>query len=115
MRIREVAPNLEHPHMDYLRLLYEGGIVALAVWLTLLMVLTVPLVRSARSRGGVVDADVYAALAIIIVIIVTALTDNSLVYQFVLMPFGLIVGWGLKAGRQKAPAADTPSRKSLVQ
>lgn len=102
LRTEEVAPGVGHPHQDLLRILFEGGVVGLALWTGAILVL-VSLVRRAgrASRGTDEHAVARAGLYALVATLLTAMTDNSLVYLFVLVPTGLLVGVAVSV----APAA----------
>lgn len=84
--------NVTQAHSDYLALLVNGGVIALALWLLALGGL---FVRFAVARGA---ASVAAAG--ILVYLIAAITDNSIeMYANVGIPLALLIAVGLEAGR----------------
>jgi O-antigen ligase len=98
--IRAVVPDLDHPHNDYLRLLHDYGFLGWTVWMAFLLrsfALAVPDRNSRFERGPAVGL-----LLALIAFSVLMVTDNVLVYPFVVGPLGAIVG--LLAGYLRASA-----------
>jgi O-antigen ligase len=93
---------LDHPHNDYLRLLYDFGVIGVALWAWFL-------VRAARSlsrkwsltRDRAALAALHAGSAVLIVLV----TDNALDYAFVMLPLSVMLGLGLGAVARTRPRA----------
>jgi O-antigen ligase len=91
-------PWLNHPHNDYLRILHDYGMIGMALWATgyimLLMVTWRAWERSDREgdpRGRIHLAAFLALIAVALAMI----TDNVIVYVFVMAPLGILVGASL--------------------
>lgn len=102
----DVAPSMlglerwSHPHNDYLRLLHHSGIVGLGLWILAwwrAAMLIRRRVMSARrqsiSRESLEVARV--ALLLIIYLALTMLSDNVVVYSYVILPIALVTGLAL--------------------
>jgi O-antigen ligase len=107
---RQLVPWLEHPHQDYLRIFFEGGGIALVIWLALLAAIGgVLLIGLLSHRGHHTDSRPFerAGMFALIVLAVSMLTDNTLAYVFMVVPAGLMIGLGLGATRGPSPRAGT--------
>lgn len=88
-----VSPAFDHPHNDYLLLLYDFGLVGfvLLAWFSLRSARQLLWVRK-RSPASIAPlAALNAGFAVLIVMA----TDNPLDYPFVMIPLGALVGLGL--------------------
>jgi O-antigen ligase len=98
---RSVAldPAFDQPHNDYLRIIYDYGLVgsALVVWFGLCVARLLKRAMRSGSPSIAPLAARTAGLAILIVMI----TDNPLDYPFVMIPLGALVGLGLGAGASR--------------
>lgn len=86
-------PAFDNPHNDYLRLLYDFGIVGLVLFAWFATRIT-RLLRHVRKRSSdfiPAAAGLNAGLAILILMA----TDNPLDYAFVMIPLGAMFGLGL--------------------
>lgn len=96
------------PHNDYLRVLFDGGSVGLLLLVGGVLHLLRHIVRRARAAGSdrlAAAPHMTAALAIGAVAI-TMLTDNPIIYTWVMAPAGVLVGLSLAsthAARNKPP------------
>jgi O-antigen ligase len=86
-------PAFDNPHNDYLRVLYDFGVVGLGllVWF---------FIRSARllwhaRNGSLRLMPVVAALNAGLAVLIVMATDNPLDYPVVLIPMGALIGLGL--------------------
>jgi O-antigen ligase len=90
--------RFEHPHNDYLRLWHDLGAVGLVLFSVAAIGWVVRLMRPWPHAAGdglrSAQFEVAAALALIGVL-VGMLTDNVVVYVFVMAPLGALVGAGL--------------------
>jgi O-antigen ligase len=103
-----VLPNAHHPHNDYLRVFHDFGIIGLSLLALALLVPFVVALRAARaamaSDCGADDRSLFLAAALVLLAFSLGLvTDNSLVYLFVVAPTAVIVGASL--GRVNLPHA----------
>lgn len=93
-----VAENEGHPHNDYLRVFHDYGLVGLAL---LLCALAAPGLLAARSLRRAPPTFVQqravhlAAILALAVLALEMITDNSLVYPFVIIPVAVMVGTSL--------------------
>ena len=94
------AFELGHPHNDYLRLWHDLGIVGLGLFVasivTWLWRLFTEWRAAARLGHPLAPLKLSATLALLGLLLV-AITDNAIIYAFVMCPFGLLVGAGLAA------------------
>lgn len=90
--------NIAHPHNDYLRLYHDFGMVGAALFTVgMLMLLYRVWVRARRTD----DQIHWIAVVALLGVLVAALTDNVIVYPFVMVPLGVLVGSSLA---QPSPA-----------
>jgi O-antigen ligase len=84
--------QISHPHNDYLRLLNDLGVVGLGLFLlAFLALLRATWIRGKRTG----DPIHWAALLALLGVGLSAITDNALVYPFVMAPLGVLVGLSL--------------------
>lgn len=103
-------PGLGHPHNDFLRFLHDFGIAGLACWLVFLAAVISVLSRIARRRARQADPDLpiyLTPLLALIALSASMFTDNSVSYQFVMFPAGILLGCAL--GRIDAEELDQPA------
>jgi O-antigen ligase len=86
--------TVSHPHNDYLRLLHDFGILGTALFLLALLLLVRRTWRLGRRSGRPVH---WAAFLALLGVAGCAVTDNVLVYPFVMVPLGVLVGASLSA------------------
>lgn len=87
-----------HPHNDYLRVLHDTGLIGLVLLVGLLVSLAGTALRVIRrSRRSMSNAPIeaVAALGSLAGIGALMLTDNVIVYTYVLVPTGLLAGKAL--------------------
>ena len=88
----QFGSQIAHPHNDYLRLLNDLGVVGLALFLVGLLAL----LRGTWLRGRRTGEPVHwAAFLGLLGVALSAITDNALVYPFVMAPLGVVVGLSL--------------------
>jgi O-antigen ligase len=91
---RSTGDTITQAHSDYLALLVNGGIVALALWLLALVGL---LVRFCRTGGA---ASVAAAG--LLMYLIAAITDNAIeMYSAVGIPLALLIAVAFEAERRR--------------
>ena len=87
--------NLGHPHNDFLRFLYDLGLVGLGLWLVFLGLTCLYLwpraVRLARRNDPRLPYVLTPLLALLAVS-ASMFTDNSAGYVFVMAPLGILLG-----------------------
>jgi len=95
-RSRTVGPAFDHPHNDYLRVLYDFGFVGVGL-LAWFVVRSTRLLRSSRKRSRS-SIPALAALNAGLGVLIVMVTDNPLDYSFVMIPLGALIGLGLASG-----------------
>jgi O-antigen ligase len=95
-------PAFDNPHNDYLRILYDFGLIGL-VLLAWSAIRTRRLLRQARkTTHGLIPA--VAALNAGLAVLIMMVTDNPLDYPVVMIPLGALIGLGLGTiGRTSQP------------
>lgn len=84
--------NISHPHNEYLRLFHDFGHVGAVLFVLGLLSL---LWRTASRARHSSDPIHWSALLGILAVIAAAFTDNVIIYTFVMIPLGLLVGASL--------------------
>ncbi len=103
--VTAVDEKAGHPHNDYLRVFHDFGLVGVAL---LGCALVVPLLAAVRQLGHTRPGDVTgkavhrAAILAITALGLEMVTDNSLVYGFVVIPVAVIVGASLGTTTREA-------------
>lgn len=95
-----------HPHNEYLRVWHDLGLPGIA-----LLLLAIGSWARVLYRASLADRTPTAAgeltiagLLVLVVVAIAMLTDNPLVYPFVVAPAGVLVGAGLGASVRRPPA-----------
>lgn len=90
-----------HPHNEYLRVWHDLGIPGISLLLLALGSWLKALIRGTRDGGpGTPDRTLsLAGLLMLVVLLLTMLTDNPLVYPFIVAPAGVLIGAGLGSAR----------------
>lgn len=91
-----------HPHNEYLRVWHDLGMVGLSLLLAAFVLswraLWTDWCRRRRRAEELEPTLQLAALGALLALLLGMLTDNSLVYNFVMAPTAVLVGAGLGAG-----------------
>lgn len=98
MAVAYMGPTVGHPHNDYLRVWHDLGYVGATLLVTTFVVWIRTLRgswRRARRRPDELVPLQLAAYLTLLALVASALTDNTLVYPFVMGPSGVIIGAGL--------------------
>jgi len=101
--------DIDQPHNDYLRILYDFGILGFGL-LTWFVVRSTRALRRAAKRVATslpALAALYAGLAILIMMV----TDNPLDYPFVMIPLGAMIGLGLGGVRVRSAVRTSGSAR----
>jgi O-antigen ligase len=101
--VKRVSPENEHPHNDYLRVLHDYGVVGLGLWLLTianLMWATLRAWLTAAHKGSAEARPHLAAFLSLVAFTAGMVTDNVMVYVFVVAPLGVLVGASI--GRAKS-------------
>jgi O-antigen ligase len=99
--------GVNHPHSDYLRILHDYGVVGLALWLLAIVKLVWAVWKAwlGADRRSTKEAHPHlAALLSLVAFAGTMITDNVVVYIFLMAPLGVLVGASL--GRMKSTRQD---------
>jgi O-antigen ligase len=96
-----------HPHNDYLRIFADFGLVGVLAFAALLLAPTVRAIGQLRSRSQEVSAmSVHVgALMAILALALEMVTDNAVVYLFIVVPTAVIIG--ASAGQQTAGSGES--------
>jgi O-antigen ligase len=93
-------PGVAHPHNDYLRVWHDHGLVGLGLWglafVAMFVALLRNLLRSERRHDPSATTHLTALLALT-GLLIACITDNAIIYPFVMTPVGVLVGAGLGA------------------
>ncbi|OOV12696.1 hypothetical protein BXU09_14775 [Deinococcus sp. LM3] len=79
----------EQGHNDYLRLLNDFGILGLGIYFIFLISIIIRLYKSENTYSSIALYSVGGFL-------ISMITDNTIVYSFVMIPLGIVIGMGLK-------------------
>lgn len=91
--IQEVFPGMGHPHSEYLRILHDCGLIGLVLFLAS----WISLMRGCWRRWKISQHVLRTKLALatfltLASVAVLILTDNVIVYLFIMAPLGVLVG-----------------------
>lgn len=101
---RRIWDGMEHPHNDYLRLGFELGLVGLGLWLTVMGWQLLDLRRRLRGSRGAVRQALAASMLGLCVLLITAATDNTLIYNLLFTnPLFALIGAAYGADGQYDP------------
>ncbi|MDB6428332.1 O-antigen ligase family protein [Curtobacterium sp. 20TX0008] len=103
--VTETFVGIRQPHNDWLRLLHDTGWIGVSLF-ALAAVTT--LVRIARAAQRTDDAVHWAALAAFLALLVTAATDNTLIYPFAIGPTAVLIGLSLGSDARRDPPTSIP-------
>lgn len=89
-----------HPHNDYLRLLHHVGVFGLSLWMIFIILVvseirkTFKLVNEFHQQTVIKKyrAITYTCTGSLIGLIIMMITDNSIVYNYVMYPIGILIG-----------------------
>ncbi len=86
-------PGVGQPHNDYLRIFADFGVIGLVLfWVPMIVLLVRLFVRAVRND----ETREWSAFLVLLAIAMVSVTDNIIVYQFVLIPAGVIIGMALR-------------------
>lgn len=101
-------------HNDFLRTWHDSGWIGLIMLGIALVTLIGASVRRARQASGLAArAPHLSALLALVAFLFSAVTDNPIVYTFVMMPLAVVVGLSLRT--PLTPRADAASERSKVE
>jgi O-antigen ligase len=109
------AHSISQPHNDYLRILVDQGLIGLILFALGCLVLLVRLSRYARNDGQHRSLHLAAAMSLVS-LMSGMMTDNPLIYIFVIIPTAGLIGVSLAVSREMLLERATlhegkPSRK----
>lgn len=84
--------NIAHPHNDYLRLYHDFGLVGLTLFIIGIMIIFRQVWKRARRTD---DQIHWIAVIALSGVLAAAFTDNVIVYPFVMVPLGVLIGCSL--------------------
>jgi O-antigen ligase len=93
-----------HPHNDYLRVLHDYGCIGLILLLMALAMLVRSCWRAWKAAGNDFRQASFAlaALLSLLAVAMSMVTDNTVVYVFVMGPLGILVGTTIGLGQGSA-------------
>ena len=93
----KILASFDHPHNDYLRILYDFGLLGTSMFAWFVFRCARLLRKTTRRSAGSIPACAaqYAGLAVLIMMA----TDNPLDYSFVMIPLGALIGVALGSTR----------------
>lgn len=90
--IAEHFSNISHPHNDYLRLLNDFGLFGAGLF----VIGTLIVLKRTWSRARCGDDQIHWVTFIATLgVLAAAVTDNVIIYAFIMLPLGLIIGCSL--------------------
>ena len=105
-RISELQ-GLDHPHNDYLRILDDGGLVGLALWVAGYLALLRQARQADRDSRSSTDRRVaWAAFLALAGVALIMAVDNPADYVFIMCPLGVLAGAALGIRLRRAPVPD---------
>lgn len=84
--------GIAHPHNDYLRLIHDYGLIGTCFFVFGILMLMWRIIQSIRRTD---DQIHWAAFIALFGVSIAAITDNVIVYVFVMIPLGAIIGYSL--------------------
>ena len=87
-----------HPHNDHLRVLHDYGSIGFALWIFGFgrLALTIWRAWMKNDRKHPIEARLHmTAFLCLVAMILAMITDNAVVYAFLMAPFGVIIGASL--------------------
>lgn len=93
-------PGTDHPHSDYLRMFNDLGIVGVVLFWGGVFLLLWRCFMLARRHD---EQRHWSAVLALLAVVMLSITDNVIVYQFVMMPIGILVGIALRPTAEAVP------------
>ena len=103
-------PDIAQPHDDYLRIWHDFGLIGLILFVTAYAVLVAGALRRALRAEPAARGVHWAAVLALMAVASAAVTDNPVIYPFVMLPLGIVVG--LSIGRREIDL-EAPPRPSV--
>ena len=96
----------EHPHCDYLRVFHDQGAIGLAFFVGFWLLKVRRLWALQRyGRTPAARQSAFAALVAVIGVLLSFVTDNTIVYTYAMIPLAILVG----AAEAEVTASTTPT------
>ena len=114
---KRVGPSFGHPHNDYLRIFHDYGLTGLILWIFGYLVL---LRRTWKhwqwaDRNDRANAHVHlAAFLALVAVAIAMISDNVIVYMFVMAPLGILVGASLGSGSRRKKVIKSHRRSGIA-
>lgn len=103
----QYTPNINQPHNDYLRILVDSGLVGLILFV-IGMLLLIRRLWTLAFRTDTEHRELHvASLLVLGAFLISAYTDNPIVYPFVVYPMAAILGCSLSWWRPRRPLPDS--------
>ncbi|MBW4614354.1 MAG: O-antigen ligase family protein [Desmonostoc vinosum HA7617-LM4] len=96
--VKRVGPTFPHPHNDYLRILHDYGFIGLTIWIFGYGQLITKTWQNWKwaDRNDIKNSRIHlAAFLALAAVALAMITDNVIVYIFVMAPLGVLVGASL--------------------
>lgn len=108
-------PNTDHPHNDYLRIFNDLGLIGVVLFWGGVLLLLARCWRRARRYD---EPRHWSAVMALLAVVLVAVTDNVIVYQFIMLPVGVLVGASLRPDPAPLPMTTwrwVPARALAVE
>lgn len=87
------AYGTTQPHNDYLRLLHDVGWIGVILFSVAFLLILRGAIRRARAATEPIARQIHTSAALVVgVVLVGMITDNMIIYPFVMIPVGYIIG-----------------------
>jgi O-antigen ligase len=114
---KRVGSAFTHPHNDYLRLFHDFGVIGLGLWLLGYGQLMIKTWQNWQwsDKYDKENAHIHlASFLALVAVAVAMITDNVIVYIFVMAPLGIMVGASLGIGSRRRKEINIYSQSFLV-
>lgn len=98
--ISSAFKNISHPHNEYLRVFHDFGYTGVALFVLGLVILLARTFQRALRYDHPIH---WAAILGLLAVVSAAFTDNVIVYPFVMIPLGVLVGASAGLTHENAP------------
>lgn len=109
--IKPMFRDISHPHNEYLRLFHDFGYVGAALFIIGMLLLLTRVWRRAHHSENPVH---WAAVLGLLSVMAAALTDNVIIYPFVMVPLGVLVGASLGLPVETRPQREVATRVPYI-
>ncbi|BAZ32370.1 hypothetical protein NIES4074_48740 [Cylindrospermum sp. NIES-4074] len=115
--VKRVGSEFAHPHNDYLRIFHDFGLIGLTFWLLGYWVLIIKTFQNWQWADRYDQENAHIHLASFLALIAVALgmmSDNVVVYIFVMAPLGILVGASLGSGSRRKKVIRSHDKLNVV-